>query len=295
MKRDEFSIIIGGEAGDGVSRSGLTLAKSFTRAGYHVFGANDYQSTIRGGHNFYMLKVRRDEVYSEGNDVDLMIAFDDQTISLHENELSSASIIIRDNSSVKANPRRADVRLCSVPLNKIIEELKGRPIMRNTVALGSVMALLNADLSLLEGVLRDSFSGQVAELNVLAAQRGYGHLKENYRFETEFKSEDLASGKKSVVEGNEAIGLRAISAGCKFFAAYPMTPTTGPLHFMAEQERSNDMIMFHAEGEIAAINMIVGAAFTGIRAMTATSGGGFSLMTEGLGMADRGVQEAAHD
>jgi len=284
MKTNDFSIMIGGEAGDGISRSGETLARAFLRGGLHIFGTNDYQSLIRGGHNFYILRVKGEEVYSQGDLVDLLIAFNDDTINRHEGDIVSDGGIIYDGEASKITPKRNDLKRYIVPLNRIVEELNGRTIMRNTVALGAAIGLLDYDLTLLFGVLKDSFEGKVADLNIAAAERGYKYAKENYGdFGYQLKKQEPKH--KMVLTGNEAVGLGAINAGCKFYAAYPMTPVAGLLHFMAENERNYDMIVLQAEGEIAAINMIVGASYAGARAMTSTSGGGFCLMTEGLGLA----------
>jgi len=284
MEIDDFSVMIGGEAGDGISRSGLVLAKTFLRGGLHIFGTNDYQSLIRGGHNFYILRVGREEVYSQGDFSDILIAFNDDTISRHEGDLVSGGGIIYDGEISKIALRRSDLKRYTVPLNRIVEELKGRTIMRNTVALGALVGLLNYDLALLNQVIKDSFEPKVADLNIAAAERGYKYAKENYSgFDYQLGKQEPKQ--KIVITGNEAVGLGAIKAGCKFYAAYPMTPLTGLLQFMAENERNHEMIVLQAEGEIAAINMVVGASYAGVRAMTGTSGGGFCLMTEGLGLA----------
>jgi 2-oxoglutarate ferredoxin oxidoreductase subunit alpha len=284
MEIDDFSVMIGGEAGDGISRSGLVLAKTFLRGGLHIFGTNDYQSLIRGGHNFYTLRVGREEVYSQGDLSDILIAFNDDTISRHEGDLVSGGGIIYDGEVSKIAFKRNDLKRFTVPLNRIVEELKGRTIMRNTVALGALVGLLNYDLALLNQVIKDSFEPKVADLNIAAAERGYKYAKESYSG-FDYQLGKQAPKQKIVITGNEAVGLGAINAGCKFYIAYPMTPLTGLLHFMAENERNHEMIVLQAEGEIAAINMVVGASYAGVRAMTGTSGGGFCLMTEGLGLA----------
>ncbi|MFB0543413.1 MAG: 2-oxoacid:acceptor oxidoreductase subunit alpha [Candidatus Bathyarchaeia archaeon] len=277
--------MIGGEAGDGITRSGLLLAKAFLRGGLHIFGANDYQSTIRGGHNFYILRVKGEEVYSQGDLIDLLIALNEDTITRHEGELVPGGGVIYDGEQVEIAPQRGNLKLYSVPLRRIVQDLRGRLIMRNTVALGAAIALLNYDLTLLEEVLRDTFEEKVAELNVAASESGYNYIKENYSADFGYRLERQRSGRKVALGGNEAIGLGAISGGCRFYAAYPMTPASGLLHFMADQERNYDMVVLQAENEIASINMIVGASFAGVRAMTATSGGGFCLMSEGFGQA----------
>ena len=291
MKVNKISVLIGGEAGAGIFRSGFLFAKMCMRGGLHVFGTNDYQSLIRGGHNFYVARVDTEDVYSQRDDIDLLIALNAETVMLHKDELVSGGGIIYDKDDIDLDTEklgREELKLYPVPLRKIVrEELKERPIMRNTVALGASVALLDYDLDPLEEVLKDTFRAEVAESNIKAAIRGNKYFKENFENDFGYRLRMTKSlGKRRIFpSGNETIGLGAIQAGCKFYAAYPMTPSTGVLHFLAANERESEMIVIQPEGEIAAINMAAGAAFAGARAMTATSGGGFCLMSEGLGMA----------
>lgn len=290
MKINELSILIGGEAGAGIARSGFLFAKICMRGGLHVFGTNDYQSLIRGGHNFYIARIDNEKVHSQTDYIDLLIALNAETVMLHKDGLVPDGGIIYDKDDITLNSStldRKDLKLYPIPLKKIVrEELKEQLLMRNTVALGAVVALADYDLTLLEGVLRDTFRAEVAESNIKAAQIGYKYIKENFKndFEYRLKKLEIVGKRRIFLSGNEAVGLGAIRAGCKLYAAYPMTPSTGVLHFMAANERKYNMIVMQSEGEIAAINMVAGAAFAGVRAMTATSGGGFCLMSEGLGM-----------
>jgi len=290
MKINDLSVLIGGEAGAGITRAGFLIAKACMRGGLCVFGMNDYQSLIRGGHNFYIARISSEEVYSQTDYTDLLIALNAETVLLHKDELVSGGGIIYDNGDIQPAPetlQRNDLKLYPVPLRKIVlEEFKEQPLMKNTIVLGATIALLDYDLTLLEGVLKDTFKAEVAESNIKAARIGYEYVKKNFTndFEYRLKTTETASKPQTFLEGNEAVGLGALKAGCKFYAAYPMTPTTGLLHFMATNERKYNIIVMQAEGEIAAANMVTGAAFAGVRAMTATSGGGFCLMSESLGM-----------
>lgn len=291
MKVNDISILIGGEAGAGITRSGYLLAKACIRGGLNVFGANDYQSLIRGGHNFYVLNIKAEEVYSQAGRTDLLVALNDETITRHRDRMISGGAIIYDGDNANLSPKilnREDVRLYGVPLKKIVkEELEGQILMRNTVAIGAVFALVNYDLELLEGVLKDTFKPKIAEANIKAANKGYDYLKSSFEDDFGYRLRRIEKDPKQKIfpTGNEAVGLGAISAGCKFYVAYPMTPSTGVLHFMAANQRKYDMLVLQPEGEIAAMNMAAGAAFAGVRAMTSTSGGGFCLMSEALGMA----------
>jgi 2-oxoglutarate ferredoxin oxidoreductase subunit alpha len=286
---NKISVMVGGEAGAGITRSGFLFAKACLRGGLHVFGTNDYQSLIRGGHNFYLARVESEEIYSQADTIDLLLALNKEAILLHKDELVSGGGIVYDEKEVSLSSKDLDeenLKLYPVPLKDYVKELDGEMIMRNTVALGAAVGLLEYDLTILNGVVRDTFRAKVAELNVKALKMGYEYARKHYARDFAYKLEKTSSARnrKMLLTGNEAIGLGAIRAGCKFYAAYPMTPATRLLHFMALLDRDYDMIVMQVESEIAAINMVAGASFAGVRAMTATSGGGFCLMSEGLGM-----------
>jgi len=172
-----------------------------------------------------------------------------------------------------------------VPLDSIVKELGARPIVRNTVAVGAAVGILSFDLSLLTGAIQDTFSAEIARTNVEAATKGYDYSRENFPDRLGRSLTPVGGpAEKVFLLGNEAVAIGAVRAGCRFYAAYPMTPSTGVLHFMAAHERDLGMLVLQPENEIAAINMVAGASYAGARAMTATSGGGFSLMSECLGM-----------
>ena len=176
-------MLVGGEAGAGITRSGYLFAKTCLRGGLYVFGANDYQSLIRGGHNFYIVRADIEEIYSKADTIDLLIALNKETILLHKDELVPPGGIIYDGDQTPLTQEelgRDDIELYPVPLRKIVKELKGPQIMENTVALGAVNALLNYDQEILNQVLRDTFKPKTAELNINAAKRGYDYARENY-------------------------------------------------------------------------------------------------------------------
>ena len=286
---NKISVMVGGEAGAGITRSGFLFAKACLRGGLHVFGTNDYQSLIRGGHNFYVARADAEKIYSQADTIDLLLALNKETIRLHKDGLVPGGGIVYDEEEITLRAEelnRNDLKLYSVPLKGVVKELEGPLIMRNTVALGAAVALVDYDLEILSGVIRDAFKPKVAELNVKAAKMGYDYALQHYAGNFEYRLERTSStGKREMLlTGSEAVGLGAIRAGCKFYAAYPMTPATPLLHFMAPLDKEYGLIVIQAENEIAAINMVAGAFFAGVRSMTATSGGGFCLMSEGVGM-----------
>jgi 2-oxoglutarate ferredoxin oxidoreductase subunit alpha len=292
MKVNDLSIIVGGQAGDGITQAGINIGLACMRGGLHVFGTNDYQSLIRGGHNFYILRVNKEKIFSQTDYADMLLALNQETITLHKDELNPGAAIIYDSDEIKLNPEefeKAGLKLFSVPLMKIVRDLKGQSIVRNSVISGVAVALVNYDIDVLLSVIRDSFEGkeQVANLNVEAARQGYDYAQEHYngKFDIKLEKTDVSQEDKMLLTGIEATGLGAIKAGCRFYAGYPMTPVTPLLHFVASMQKDYNMLVIQTESEIAAITMVAGASFAGARAMTATSGGGFCLMSEGLGMA----------
>ncbi|MBS7632502.1 2-oxoacid:acceptor oxidoreductase subunit alpha [Candidatus Bathyarchaeota archaeon] len=291
MENGDFSFLIGGEAGAGIARAGFLFAKACMRGGLHVFGTNDYQSLIRGGHNFYVARVSDREVFSQMDFVHLIIALNSETVVLHRNKLvpNGGVIYDKDDLSQTREEPNSSVKFYPVPMRRIvIEELKEphNLIIMNSVALGAATAVTDYDLNLLAELLKETFKPEIAETNIKAARIGYNYIKEHFEANFEHKLRKMAQTKspRIFLNGNEAVGLGALKAGCKLYVSYPMTPTTGLLHFMASNERDFNMVTIQPEGEIAAINMAIGAAYAGVRAMTATSGGGFCLMSEGLGM-----------
>lgn len=293
MKINDCSVLIGGEAGAGIARSGFLFAKAGMRGGLHTFGTNDYQSLIRGGHNFYVARVSDQEVHSQNDYVNLLVALNAETVTFHKHELVPNGGIIYDEEDASLNAEklgRSDLKLYAVPMKKIVVDQLKQPhnlVVRNTVALGAAFAVTDFDLQLLIDLLKETFKPEVAEVNINAAQTGYSYIREHFGNDFEYKLQKTADADKRRIflSGNEAVGLAALKAGCKFYSSYPMTPTTGLLHFMSSRDREFNMIAFQPEGEIAALQVTAGAAFAGARAMTATSGGGFCLMSEGFGMA----------
>ena len=280
----DFNFMIGGEAGQGVQSVGFLLAKAFACGGYHIFADQDYESRVRGGHNFFRVRVSNDRVGAIAEDVDVLIALDGDSIRLHKAEMASPGIIIFDGENIKGVSGNSG-SLLSVPLDRMAEEKAGDKLMLNTVALGAALAAVSYDLDTLNTVLTDHFgSGEVGSRNVAAAKAGYDYVRSERKGKFG-KIKPLSQPKRMLLTGNEAISLGAIAAGCKFMAAYPMTPASSIMEYLAAKSKEFDLVMVHAEDEIAAINMAIGAAYAGVRAMTATSGSGLCLMVEGIGLA----------
>ncbi|MBI4284489.1 MAG: 2-oxoacid:acceptor oxidoreductase subunit alpha [Chloroflexi bacterium] len=282
----DVNFMIGGEAGQGVQSVGVLLGKVFARGGFHVFADQDYESRIRGGHNFMRVRTSSRKTEAVSETVDMLLAINKETIDLHQPELASSGVIIYDGDTIK--DVKSNGFLFSVPMARLAQEKTGDKLMSNTVALGAALRLVGYDMALMDGLLRDHFGGDVGEANVKAAHAGYDYAAQNFRTEFPHRLEPIGAA-RMFLTGNEAIALGAIAAGCKFIAAYPMTPATPILEYLATKAKDMDILVVQPEDEIAAINMALGASFAGLRAMTATSGSGFCLMVEGLGLA--GVTE----
>ncbi len=285
----DFSLMAGGEAGQGVQTVGHMIAKVFAKGGRHVFVLQDFESRIRGGHNFTQIRVKDEPVYAIAEEIDLIIALDKPTIDLHSDKLAEGGALIFDNENIKIEPR---TNFFGIPLGKIAIEEGGDKLYTNTVAVAAALGLLKYDLEILSDVINQSFGKkpEIAENNIKAAKAGYEYVREYFGHYDKYEFKAIPDApKRMLLNGNEAMALGAIAANCKFMSAYPMSPSTGIITYLAGKAREFGLVTEQAEDEIAAINLIIGAACAGARAMTATSGGGFALMVEGLGLA--GIME----
>lgn len=281
----EYTIRIGGQAGQGLVVVGSSLAKYFSRKGFQVFTHKDYMSRVRGGHNFYQIRLADHPISSSRDRVDILIAFDQETIERHRQYLSESGIIVYDPEESKKE--FSGPEFVNIPAASIVEEMEVHKVMANSVIMGGVLALLGFNLKIYGEVIGDIIhkSDEVIETNTRAAQRGFDHVKENFSDRSSHELPDLEKKDQMLINGNQAIGLGALVSGCKFYAAYPMTPSTGIMNYLGSKAKKHRIVIEQAEDEICAINMTLGASFGGVRAMTGSSGGGFALMNEGLSLA----------
>ena len=294
--RPDVQIKIGGAAGFGIKAAGRTLARSFAQGGLHTFDLIEYPSLIRGGHNAYQVRVSPVPLHSHVTPVDVLVALNTETVMRHASEVVEGGAILYDPKTTSVDSLEDPSRFCLVPVpfDEIVVGVGGQRIMRNVAALGAVLGLTGYPLEFLTVSLRAQFAHkapEVAEINVAVATKGFEYGS-NAGCPFPVQLEPLTDAPPQIlVDGNEAIGLGALAAGIGMYCAYPMTPASSLLHFLAANDREYGVVVKHTEDEIAAMNMVIGAAFGGARAMCATSGGGFSLMVEGLGLA--GVSESA--
>ena len=283
----DVSIRIAGQAGQGIQSISAIMGKIFTRHGYYVFINQDAKSRIRGGHNFDQVRIKDGPVYAINNKTDYLICLDGNAVDSDLADLVEGGIMIYDGDHSKFksdNPNHF-----SIPLEQIAEQAGKRKIMVNSVATGAAFALMGFELQPLLDRLQEEFTAKGAEIvknNQKSAQAGFRYVKKSFEGTLTNKIATRSLKKqKLLLNGSQAMALGAICSGLKFYSGYPMSPSTPIMEFIASVAEKYNVIVEQAEDEIAAINMVIGASFAGVRAMTATSGGGFCLMVEGLGLA----------
>jgi 2-oxoglutarate/2-oxoacid ferredoxin oxidoreductase subunit alpha len=291
MPKNAISIKIGGEAGQGVESGGAGFARALVRGGLWVFGLQDYMSRIRGGHNFYHVRVSEQPIYNHLEDVHLLLAFNKDAVEFHLNEIVPGGGVIHD-AAIKVDEAAlaaGEVRNFELPLVKLAEEVGGHRIMMNTAALGATAGLTQYNFERIEDVIESNFKRkgtEVVDSNVKVAKAAYDMAGDRYGADFPWKLEALPNPQKMMlVNGNQAIGMGAIAAGCKFISTYPMTPASTITEYIAANARKFGIVQKETEDELAAILFAIGAAHAGVRAMTASSGGGFCLMVEAYGLA----------
>jgi 2-oxoglutarate/2-oxoacid ferredoxin oxidoreductase subunit alpha len=293
----EVTIGIAGAAGDGLDKSGDTLAKSCGRLGLHVYAYNCYQSIIRGGHIWLKVRIGESKVYSHGDKLDALIALNQDSLERHASEVGEGGVIVFNSDKFKLDPSlvRKGVQTLPLPMSQVTAEVVKQygplqAIMQNTVAVGAVLKLANLGIEEAHGLMEETFGhkGQkVVDLNTNLLKAGYDYAEKNAKAFT--KEWNFSKIRRPFLTGNEALAIGAAAAGCKFYSAYPMTPASTILHWMANHVEETGICVKQGEDELAVMNMTVGAGIAGARSMCATAGGGFALMTEALGMA--GIME----
>jgi 2-oxoglutarate ferredoxin oxidoreductase subunit alpha len=268
---------------------GTILGKVFVQGGCFVFAMQDNESRIRGGHNFFQLRVGERPVRAASKPIHLLIALNAESVQVHKGEVAPEGIILF--ASEKDDPPEGDGRFLGLPMERLALEEAGNKIYSSSVAIGATMAVLGWDVKILEAFLRDYFSAKAAmvEGNVKAALAGFENAMARGKKYQGPKIPPGKSASRMFISGHEAVALGALTAGCQFMAAYPMSPSTSIMTYLAAKADDFDLVVEQAEDEIAAVNMAIGASYAGLRSMTATSGGGFSLMVEAFGLS--GISE----
>ena len=281
--RQSFSVGIGGAAGQGVATLGDIFCKIFSRRGLHVNAYNAYQSIIRGGHTFLTVRTGPDPVTNMGDSMDLLIPLNQDTMDRHLRLLKAGGACLYNDQITPGTPADG-VQLCPIPVSKLADITKNK-LAQNTLTMGAALSMAGIGFPALESVITEQFGkkGQaVIDENVSVARAGYDYASQNFKpFAWPLP---MTENKYAVLSGNAAMAMGGAAAGVKFYCAYPMSPSTGVLHWMADHARKAGIVVRQVEDEIGVINMAIGAAHAGVRSMCATSGGGFALMSEGLGL-----------
>lgn len=282
--KQTFAIGIGGAAGQGVATPGDIFAKIFSRRGLHLNAYNAYQSIIRGGHTFLTIRTGPERVTNMGDRIDLLIPLNQDAMNRHLGLLVAGAACVYNSDAIKPFEAAAGVQLCPLPVSKLADITRNK-VAQNTLAAGAGLSMAGVGFQALEEVLTEHFKKKgdavVAE-NVGIARAGYDYASANFKpFAWPLP---MTENRYAVLSGNIAMAMGGAAAGVKFYCAYPMSPSTGVLHWMAAHARKAGIMVRQVEDEIGVVNMAIGAAHAGVRAMCATSGGGFALMSEGLGL-----------
>jgi 2-oxoglutarate ferredoxin oxidoreductase subunit alpha len=281
----DLNILIGGAAGQGVHAITGPLAKALVRRGCQVHVSQSYQSRIRGGHLFNVIRVSDQSLLSCREGVDILVALNQETLTLHQPELSPGGFVIFDESQVKQAP--PGVKSLALSPDTVLPETDAGDIAVNAGACGAILGLLHVPVEGLVSLLEETFAAKGAEVagwNRQAAQHGFDMGKAQGH---PFSLADIAQPSEPhlLISGHEALALGALAGGLTFMCGYPMTPWTSLFNAIGTRAARWRVVVEQTEDEICAINMAIGASFAGARVMTGTSGGGFCLMTEGVGLA----------
>ena len=286
--KDSIIVRIAGAAGDGIASSSEIFGKVCSRLGLHVMAYNSYQSAIRGGHVWLQLNVGSHKTLSHGEEPDVVVLLNKTSPLVHVPSVKKGGVVFYNSSNITEDlsKMRDDITFYGVPFRELVTEKGADMVMANIMLTGAVIQILDLNPRVGLDFIRDRFGKkqeEVITLNQKIFQIGVDWAKQNAKpLDVSLKGD----GKRRMfMTGNHAFGMGLLAHGLKFYAAYPMSPSTGVLHYLATKAKSHKIIVKQTEDEIAAVNFVIGAAHAGARAATATSGGGFSLMVEGIGLA----------
>ncbi|QVY63366.1 2-oxoacid:acceptor oxidoreductase subunit alpha [Cytobacillus gottheilii] len=284
---NQLSWKVGGQQGEGIESTGEIFSIALNRLGYYLYGYRHFSSRIKGGHTNNKVRVSTYQVRSISDDLDILVAFDQETIDLNYQELHDGGIIIADAKFDPLKPEDTNASLYSIPFTSLATEL-GTSLMKNMIAVGSTCAVLNIDTELFREVVQEIFGrkGQsVVDRNMEAIKAGFDAMREALSGQTGIMELAKADGQKRLfMIGNDAIALGALSAGVRFMAAYPITPASEIMEYLIKKLPAVGGSVIQTEDEIAAVTMCIGANYAGVRALTASAGPGLSLKMEAIGL-----------
>lgn len=282
---------VAGMAGEGIDVTGVMMAKICMHHGMNVFTYREYPSLIRGGHNTHQVHASFEPVSCQEKHIDVLIAFNEEGISLHLDEITDNTIVLCEATQDQFDLQKYQklkplTKFFDVPMTVMSREETGHFLSQNIIALGCSVWILGLSLDVLHDVISSQFKKKSEEMvakNIKALERGYAYGKEHL---PQIKPiAEIFPREQILVTGNQAVALGALSAGVQYFAAYPMTPTSDVLHTLAAHQAEYHLVVKHVEDEIAAMNHVIGASYAGVRAMTASATGGYALMVEATSLA----------
>jgi len=285
----ELSWKVGGQQGEGIDSTGKTFSSSLNRLGYFIYSYRHFSSRIKGGHTNDKVRISTTQRLSSADFLDLLLAFDQETIDFNAHELRPGGVVIADakfNPTLPPNIAK-DVSLFSIPFTKLAEQ-NGAAIMKNMVALGATCYVVGLPPDFCADELQSKFgkkSQKIVEQNLIAVQTGYDAMAAQGRTFPEFQLAPATPDKHLLLIGNDAIGFGALAAGVRVMPAYPITPASDIMEYLIKKLPDVGGLVIQTEDEIAALNMTIGAAYAGSRTLTATSGPGLALMMEAIGLA----------
>ncbi|TCW41801.1 2-oxoacid:acceptor oxidoreductase subunit alpha [Laceyella sacchari] len=284
----QLSWKVGGQQGEGIDSAGETLSTALNRKGYYLYGYRHFSSRIKGGHSNTKIRISTSPVRSISDELDILVAFDQETIDLNAHELIADGVILADAKFNPTVPEGVTAHLLAVPFTKIAEEV-GMAQMKNMVAVGASIALLGLSVDAFKDVIEERFArkGQkVVDKNMEAITKGHEYVQEQIgNTITKFRLDPSDGKKRLYMIGNDAIALGAVAAGARLMAAYPITPSSEIMEYLIKKLPELGGTVVQTEDEIAAMTMVIGANYGGVRALTASAGPGLSLMTEAIGLA----------
>lgn len=285
--KSQLSWKVGGQQGEGIESTGEIFATAMNRKGYYLYGYRHFSSRIKGGHTNNKIRVSTTPVHAISDDLDILVAFDQETIVLNHHEMREDSVILADSKAKPEKPEDCKAQLIVLPFTEVAKEL-GTTLMKNMVAIGATSALMHLNTEAFESLITNMFEKKgekVVDLNIQALKEGYRLMQEQLtEVNGDFELEESSGVPHLYMIGNDAIGLGAISGGSRFMAAYPITPASEIMEYMIDNLPKVGGSVIQTEDEIAAATMAIGANYGGVRAFTASAGPGLSLMMEAIGL-----------
>ena len=284
---NDISIVLCGEAGQGIQTVEKIFIKLVKKAGFHVFSTKEYMSRVRGGSNSTQIRISTKPITAYIDRIDFLIPLNEEAVEHVNKRIKKKTVIIGEDKYIKTNKTGYKIE---IPITKLAKSV-GSLIYSNIIAVGVLSSICGINKTTLSETVEEFFikkTQEVRENNIRAANIGYETCFKHYKKKDIVKKIISPINKKNdniILNGAEAVSLGAIAGGCNFISSYPMSPSTGILTFLSKHSEEFNIIAEQAEDEISAINMVLGAWYAGARGMVTTSGGGYALMTEGVSLA----------